>query len=322
MNRPLTIALLAAAWLGGAQAQVYPAKPITVVIPNVPGGSSDPIARLVGAKLTDSWGQTVVLEHRAGANGLIGYNAARARPADGYTLFLGNDSQMVTSPHLTPSLGYYDQHFVPVIQGVNIEYVLAVHPSIPANTVPELIAYLKSNAGKVSYAHSGTASIHHLSMEMLKAAGGLAVGDVISIPYKGSGQYLVDMVAGVVRLAYGGIPQTMPFVKSGKLKAIAIGSGARLDAAPGVPTIAETYPGFETSSSWNYFVPVGTPAEVVVKLNAEINKILAMPDVRERFVSQGLYPIGGTPEKLSARMKADYEKWGAIIRKLNLKGEQ
>ena len=322
MSRILIALFLAMLPFAGAHAQAYPSKAITVVIPNAPGGSSDPIARVVGAKLTEVWGQQVVLDHRAGANGLIGYNAARTRPADGYNLFLGNDSQMVTLPHLMANLGYYDQHFVPVIQGVNIEYVLAVHPSIPANTVPELIAYLKANAGKVSYAHTGVASIHQLSMEMLKTAGGLAVSDVVGIPYKGSGQYLVDMVAGEVKLAYGGLPQTMPHVKSGKLKAVAIGSTRRLDAAPGVPTIAETYPGFETSSSWNFFAPVGTPADIVAKLNAEINKILSAPDIRDRFISQGLYPIGGTPERLAARMKTDFDKWGGIIRSLDLKATQ
>ncbi len=299
--------------------QSYPNRPITVVIPNAPGGSSDPIAQIVGAKLTESWGQQVVLEHRSGANGLIGYNAARARPADGYSLFLGNDSQMVTTPHLMTDLGYYDRHFVPIVRGVNIEYVLAVHPSLPVSTVPELIAHLKANPGKVNYAHTGTASIHQLSMEMLKTAGGLGVEDVVGVPYKGSGQYLVDMVAGEVKLAYGGLPQTMPFVRSGKLRALAVGSLQRLDAAPGLHTIAETFPGFETNSSWNYFAPIGTPPEIVAKLNAEINRILALPDVRERMLSQALYPLGGTPESLAARMKRDYEKWGAIIRKLGLK---
>ena len=304
-----------------AFAQSYPTKPITVVIPNTPGGSSDPVIRLVGAKLGEAWGQQVLTEYRSGANGVVGYNAARARPADGYTLFLGNDSQVVTSPHLDPSLGYVDQHFVPVIQGVRIEYVLAVHPSVTANTVSELIDYLKANKGKVSYAHTGTASIHQLSMELLKSAGGLAFGDVLGIPYKGSGQYLIDMVAGQVQLAYGGIAQTMPHVRAGKLRAIGIGATKRLDAAPGVPAIAETYAGFETSSSWDFFAPIGTPADIVKKLNTEINSILAMPDVRERLIAQAMYPIGGPPEALSARMKADYEKWGAIIRKLNLKAE-
>lgn len=319
----VALALIATGALAQAQspAQDYPNRAITVVIPNAPGGSSDPIARIVGARLTEVWGQQVLLEHRSGANGHIGYQAARTRKPDGYTLFLGNDSQMVTTPHLMPALGYFDQHFVPIVLGVQIEYVLAVHPSIPANTVPELIALIKANPGKFNYAHTGTASIHQLSMEALKSAGGLSVESIPGVPYKGSGQYLVDMVAGQVQMAYGGIPQTMPHVKAGKLKAIGIGSLRRLDAAPGVPTIAETYPGFETSSSWNYFAPIGTPPEIIAKLNAEINKILASAEVRDRLIGQGLYPIGGTPQQLAVRMKNDFDKWGVMIKKLNLKLE-
>jgi tripartite-type tricarboxylate transporter receptor subunit TctC len=315
------LALFLSAFAVSVQAQAYPSKPIRLIIPFAPGGSGDVVGRLVGAKLTEAWGQQFLIEHRPGANGTIGYAAARDRPADGYTLMLGTDTQIVTLPHITPNLGYYDKDFDPVVQGVLIAYVLAVHPSIPADTVPELVAYLKANRGKHSYAHSGIGSIHHLSMEMLKSVVGLNVADVIGVAYKGSGQYLMDLVGGQVQLAYQGIPQTMPHVRNGRLKAIAVGSAQRLDAAPGVPAIAETYPGFETTASWNYFAPVGTPRDIVLKLNAEINKILAMPDVRESLTAQGLYPIGGSPEKLAARMRSDYDKWGDIIRKLNLKPE-
>lgn len=315
------LALLCTAFAVCAHAQGYPSKPITLIIPFAPGGSGDVVGRVVGAKLTEAWGQQFLLEHRPGATGNIGYALARTRPADGYTLLLGTDTQMVTNPHLFSNLGYYDKDFDPVVQGVSIEYVLAVHPSIPANTVPELVAYLKANRGKHSYAHAGIGSIHHLSMEMLKSVVGLDPTDVVGVAYKGSGQYLADLIGGQVQLAYQGIPQTMPHVRSGKLRAIAIGASQRLDAAPGVPTIAETYPGFETTASWNYFAPAGTPRDIVLKLNAEINTILAMPDVRERLIAQGLYPIGGSPEKLAARMKFDYDKWGDVIRKLNLKRE-
>ena len=319
LHQRLALGLIAALCATGAAAQAYPARPISVVIPNAPGGSSDPIGQAVAAKLSESLGQQMILEHRGGANGLVGYNAARARPADGYTVFLGNDSQMLTTPHLVADLGYWDKHFVPVVRGVNIEYVLAVHPSLPVTTVPELVTYLKANAGKVSYAHTGTASIHQLSMEMLKSAAGIPEADVVGIPYKGSGQYLIDMVAGEVKLAYGGLPQTMPFVRSGKLRALGVGSLKRLDGYPTLPAIAETWPGFETNSSWNYFAPVGTPPAVVARLNAEINKALASADVRDRLAGQGLFPLGGTPESLATTMKVNFDKWGGIIRKLGLK---
>ena len=315
----ILVALVFAAAAVCAQAQDYPNKPIMLMNGNAPGGSGDFVARLIGAKLTEAWGQQVLLEHRPGANGSIGYAAARTRPADGYSLFIGNDSQMVTAPHMAANVGYWDKDFVPVVQAVAIEYVLAVHASIPANNVPELVAYLKANRGKHSYAHLGPGSIHQLSMELLKSTAGIGVDDLVGVPYKGSGQYLTDLVAGQIQLAYQGIPQTMQYVKTGKLKAIALGSAQRSSVVPGVPTIAETYPGFETSSSWSYFAPIGTPRDVVLKLNAEINRILALPDVRERLLGQGMSPIGGTPENLAARMKADYDKWGALINKLGLK---
>jgi tripartite-type tricarboxylate transporter receptor subunit TctC len=316
------LVLLLAGFLSlSVHAQGYPNKPITLIIPFAPGGSGDAIGRLVGAKLTEAWGQQFLLEHRPGASGLVGYNIAKGRPADGYTLMLGTDTQIVTLPYFVAGLGYYDKDFDPVVRGVTIQYILAANPSIPANNVAELVAYLKANRGKHNYAHSGVGSVHHLSMELFKNVVGLDVQDLVGVAYKGSGQYMVDLVAGQVQLAYQGIPQTMPHVRSGKLKAIAVGATERLDSAPGVPAIAETYPGFETTASWNYFAPAGTPRDIVLKLNAAINAALAMPDVRERLVAQGLYPIGGSPEDLTARMKSDYEKWGAVIRKLKLKPE-
>lgn len=318
MQRTLALMLLGISF-ACAQAQSYPDKPITLIIPFAPGGSGDAVGRLVGVKLTEAWGQQFLLEHRPGAGGLIGYNIAKARPADGYTLMLGTDTQIVTLPYFTAGMGYFDKDFDTVVRGVTIQYILAAHPSVPANNVAELAAYLKAHRGKHNYAHSGTGSIHHLSMELLKSVIGLNVEDVVGVAYKGSGQYMTDLVGGQVQLAYQGIPQTMPHVRSGKLKAIGVGALERLESAPGVPAIAETYPGFETTASWNYFVPAGTPRDIVLKLNAAINAILAMPDVRERLVGQGLYPIGGTPEDLAARMKSDYEKWGALIRRLKLK---
>ena len=151
------------------------------------------------------------------------------------------------------------------------------------------------------------------------SAAGLKAESIVGVAYKGSGQYLTDLVAGQVQLAYQGIPQTMAYIPSGQLKAIAVGSTQRLAAAPGVPTIAETYPGFETNSSWDYYAPKGTPRDIVLKLNAEINKILAMRDVRERLLTQGIYPTGGSPEKLADRLKSDFQKWGALSQKLKLK---
>lgn len=313
------LALLSCAFAVCAHAQGYPNKPIFVILGNAPGGSGDIVGRIIGAKLTEAWGQQVVIEHRPGANGTIGQAAARARPADGYTLFLGSNSQVVPAPLLYPNMESYEKDFDPILAVATIEYILAVNPSMPANTLPELVTQLKASPGKYSYAHLGPGSIHQMSMEMLMSAAGLKAESIVGVAYKGSGQYLTDLVAGQVQLAYQGIPQTMAYIPSGQLKAIAVGSTQRLAAAPGVPTIAETYPGFETNSSWDYYAPKGTPRDIVLKLNAEINKILAMRDVRERLLTQGIYPTGGSPEKLADRLKSDFQKWGALSQKLKLK---
>lgn len=304
---------------GYAHAQSYPGKPIRVVVPYSPGGSGDVVARTIGLKLTEAWGQQIAIDNRPGAGGNIGTELVARAPADGYTLLLATDIQMGINPHIYRKLPFDpDKDFAHVVQAAFIEFVLSVHPSIPGRNLPELVAYLKANPGKHSYASSGIGSTHHLAIERLKHAAGL---DVVHVPYKGSGQTLPDLMSGQVQIAFTGIAQTMPHVKSGKLKAIAIGAAQRIDAVPGVATISETYPGVETNGSWNYFAPAGTPRDIVMKLNAEVNRILRVPEVRERFVSQGLFPIGGTPEQLAARMKADFDKWGAVIRTIGLKAE-
>lgn len=302
-----------------AQAQSYPNKPIRVIIPYAAGGTADGVARGIGARLTEAWGQQVLVDNRPGGGGNIGSEqVARSQP-DGYTLLLATDIQMAINPHLFKQMPFNpDRDFAAVIQAAFVEFVLTVHPSIPANTLPELVAFLKANPGKYSYASAGLGSTHHLSMEWLKSVAGF---DVVHVPYKGSGQILPDLISGQVQLAYSGIPPAMPFVKVGKLKAIAIGAANRIEAAPGVPTIAEYYPGIETNASWNFFAPAGTPRDVVARLNTEINRILSIPEVRERLISQGLVPVGGTPEHLAARMKSDYVKWGKVIRQIGLKPE-
>lgn len=302
-----------------AQAQTYPNRPIKLVVPFPPGGSGDLVARLVGNKLTEAWGQQIIVDFKPGATGNIGAELVARSPADGYSLMLGIDTQMVINPHFYKNLPYNpDKDFTPIVPVVFIGYVLLVHPSIPGNNLSEVMAYFRAKPGKYSYASLGIGSIHHLSTEMLKSVAGV---DLVHVPYKGAAQTLIDLIGGEIQLVYTGVPQAMPHVRAGKAKAIAVGSAQRLDAVPGVPTIAETYPGFETTSSWHIFGPAGTPPDVVRKINAEVNRILEQPDVRERLNSQGLFVLGGSPEKLAATLKSDYEKWGAVIRSLKLKPE-
>ena len=313
------IAVAGLAPFAAPQAQSYPGKPIRVIIPYAAGGTADGVGRGIGIRLTETWGQQVLIDNRPGGGGNIGSEmVARAAP-DGYTLLLATDIQMAINPHLFKQMPFNpDKDFAYVVQAAFVEFVLTVHPSIPAGTLPELVAFLKANPGKYSYASAGLGSTHHLGMEWLKRVAGF---DVLHVPYKGSGQILPDLISGQVQLAYSGIPPAMPHVKAGKLKAIAIGASSRLDAVPGVPTIAEFYPGVETNASWNFYAPAGTPRDIIVKLNTEINRILLIPEVRERLISQGLVPIGGSPEQLAARMKSDYAKWGKVIQDIGLKPE-
>ena len=302
-----------------AFAQAYPNKPVRVVIPYAASGSGDVVARTVGAKLAEAWGQQVLIDNRPGAGGNIGTEYVAKQPADGYTLLLGSDIQMGINPHIFRKLPYDpEKDFLPIAPLTNNEFMLFVHPSVPANNLAELVALLKANPGKYSYGSAGVGSTHHLSMELFKLAAGF---DAVHVPYKGFGQAMADTMSGQLQMSFATIALITPLLKAGKVRPIAIGAAQRVDAAPGVPTIAETYPGLEANASWNYFAPAGTPREIVMKINADANRILAMPEVRERLTSQGLFPVGGTPEKLAARMKADYEKWGKVVRAIDLKPE-
>ncbi|MCC6888566.1 MAG: tripartite tricarboxylate transporter substrate binding protein [Hyphomicrobiales bacterium] len=289
-----------------------------MIVPYAAGASGDLLARLVGSKLAEAWGQQVVVENKPGAAGTIGAGLVFKAQPDGYTLLVGTDAQMAISPHIQKTLPYNPEEFTPIIQAAMIEFVLTAHPSIPVNSLPELVAHLKANPGKYSYATPGIGSSAHLAMEWFKSVAGV---DIVHVPYRGSSQLLPDVMSGVVQLAYTGLPQTMPLVNTGKLKAMAIGSAKRLTAAPDVPTIGETFAGFEANASWNYFAPKGLDRQIVLRLNQGINRILAMPEVGGRLSEQGLIPVGGAPEVLRDRMRSDFEKWGRVVGQIGLKAE-
>ena len=301
-----------------ALAQSYPSRPVHVIVPYAAGASGDMLARVVGAKLAETWGQQFVVENKAGAAGTFGASIVAKSAPDGYTLLVGTDAQMAISPHIQKNLPYDPEEFTPIIQAAMIEFVLSAHPSIPANTLPELVAHLKANPGRYSYGTPGIGSSAHLAMEWFKSTAGV---DILHVPYRGSSQLMPDLISGVIQFSYTGLPQTMPVVAAGKLKAIAIGSAKRLAAAPNVPTISETYPGFEANASWNYFAPKGLPREIALKLNQEINRILTLPDVGGRLGQQGLISVGGPSEVLRDRMRSDFEKWGRVVRQVGLQTE-
>ena len=307
------LACAALAWHAPVYAQqAYPAKPIRLILPFPPGGSTDIVARLVGQKLTESWGQPVLIENRPGAGGNIAAEtAARAAP-DGYTLFQVNVANAIGAT-LYPKLSYdLITSFAPVIQLATTPYVLLAHPTVPAKNTTELIALAKARPGRLNYASAGGGSATHLSGELLKS---MAKVNIVHIPYKGTGPAVTALLSGEVDLYFATVPAALPLVEAKKLRALGVTSARRTALMRDVPAIAEAgLKGYETSTWHGILAPAATPPDIVVKLNAEIARILAQPAVKERFVGQGLDPVGGTPEQFGAYLKTEISKWAVVVK--------
>ena len=303
----------ALAWSSAARAQqAYPAKPIRLILPFPPGGSTDIVARLIGQKLTESWGQPVLIENRPGAGGNIAAEtAARAAP-DGYTLFQVNVANAIGAT-LCPKLSYdLLTSFAPVIQLATTPYVLLAHPTVPAKNTAELIALAKARPGQLNYASAGGGSATHLSGELLKSMAGV---NIVHVPYKGTGPAVTALLSGEVDLYFATVPAALPLVEAKKLRALGVTSARRSPLMRDVPAIAEAgLKGYETSTWHGILAPAATPADIVVKLNAEIARTLAQPAVRERLVGQGLDPVGGTPEQFGAYLKTEISKWAVVVK--------
>jgi tripartite-type tricarboxylate transporter receptor subunit TctC len=294
------------------EAQTYPSRTVRLVVPYVPGGGVDFVGRTLSQKLSESWGHQVIVDNRPGGGTNIGSElVARAAP-DGYTLLVGgvpNTANM--SLYQKPS---YDvvRDFTPVILLDTAPNVLAVHPSVPAKSVKELIALAKSRPGALTYASAGIGSSNHLSGELFRVMAGV---DIIHVPYKGGGAAVVDLVAGQVTMYFGTTPSTMPHVRSGRVRALGVTTAKRTPAAPGVPTIAEAgLPGYEQSAWHGLLAPAGTPQAVVAKLHADVLRVLRLPDVLERFAGQGFDVIGSSPSELAAFIKQDVAKYAKLVK--------
>jgi tripartite-type tricarboxylate transporter receptor subunit TctC len=303
---------------GKVFAQTYPNKPIHLIVAFPPGGTTDVVARLVGQKLSEGLGQPVVVDNRPGASGIIGTEMAAKAAADGYTLLMGYITTNAINPSLYGKLPYDPvKDFAPVSWIASAPLLVMVHPSIPVNSVKELIALAKSKPGQLSYASGGNGSPPHLAGELFKTMAGV---DMMHVPYKGSAPAMVDVLGGHVPVYFDGIVTTLPQVKAGKLRALGVTSAKRSPSAPEIPTVAESgLPGFEVISWWGMVVQAGAPKEIVSKLNSEIVKIVQMPDVKERLASQGAIPMGSTPEQFAAHIKAETAKWGKVIRECGVK---
>ncbi len=303
----------------GACAQPYPAKPVRFVLPyGAPGGSPDIIARTIGAKLTEAWGQQVVVEPRVGAGGTIGTEVVANAAPDGYTLLLTSPSHAINVT-LYPKLPYDAvADFIPITQLVEVPNILVIHPSLPARSVKELIALAKAKPGSLNYGSAGSGSSQHLAGELFRKMAGV---DMVHIPYKGGGGVVVDLIAGQVQLTFGSAT-SLPYVRSGRLIALAVTTARRVSSLPALPTIAESgLPGYEASAWYALFAPARTPRPIIDKVQAEVVRALKSPDVRERLAFETIQPVGSTSAELAEFLKREIAKWGAIVRESGAKVE-
>ena len=307
---------LAAGLPRSAAAQAYPNRPISLVVPWAPGGSTDILARLVAQHLHQSMGQPVVIENRTGASGNIGTAAVARAVPDGYTL-LFNTMSVHTMNHALFATMPFDgvNDFSPITLLAYVTNTMVVHPSVPANTVGEFIAYAKANPGKIAYASSGAGSTNHLCAALLEKMTDI---EMLHVPYRGGAPAVADTVAGQTQLFFTAGTQSLPHVKAGKLKLLAVTEEKRSALLPDVPTVAETVPGYEMTVWYGAFGPPGLPADIVAKLNAEISRALFVPEAKQRMADIAVEVASSTPAELAARMRADAVKWGGIIKSLSI----
>ena len=303
-----------------AHAQTYPSKPIRLIVPFPPGGGNDVIARVVAQKLGERLGQQVVVENRAGANGIVGLQTLMQSAPDGYTLAVGAAGPLAVNPSLYDKLPYDPiKDFTPITNLVIFPLLLVTHPSLPAKTTRELIVLAKAKPGQIYYSSPGSGNSGHLAGELFNT---MAAVKTVHVPYKGQGPALTDLLAGQVQMLYSSIPSVLPYVRSGHLNAIAVGSARRVPSLPDIVTIAESgVPGYEAYSWVGMVAPVNTPKEIVTRLNREIVDILKQKDVADKLNQQGALPVGDTPEHFAAYIKTEIEKWGAVVRSSNIKAD-
>lgn len=301
-----------------AVAQSWPTKTIRIVAPSTPGDAPDVIARLIAEKLSPVLGQQVVVENKPGAGGVVGSEAvARAAP-DGYMLIMGNAGSHGINAAVYSKLPYDIQRdFAPVSLVAIAPNIVVINPAVPATSLVEFIAYAKSQPGKLSYASGGNGSSAHMSMELFKSMAGV---DIQHVPYKGSTPALTDLIGGQVAIFIGNMPPTVPHVKAGKLRALAVTTKARSALMPELPTMTEAgLPGYETVAWFGVLAPAGTPPDIVNRLSMEIGKIVRSPEMRDRLVAMGAEPVGGTPEEFKTVIDRDIAKWKALAQKVGIK---
>jgi tripartite-type tricarboxylate transporter receptor subunit TctC len=327
MRRVLMFGLFAMAMasvcFSAAHAQSWPSKPVRIIVPFPPGGTTDIVARSLGVELQKMWQQPVIVENRAGAGGNVGAEAVARSPNDGYTLLMGTVGTHAINAALFAQSGNkmpFDpvKDFVPITLAAGVPNVMVIHPKVPVNTVTEFIAYAKANPGKLNMASSGNGTSIHLTGELFKTMTGTYM---VHLPYRGSAPAVSDLLAGNTNVMFDNLPSALPHIKSGRLKALAVTSRVRSPALPDTPTVEEAanLKGFDASSWFGLFAPAGTSRTIVDKIQADIAKALAVPEVRERFVAQGAQPGGSTPDQFAAFIRAETDKWTKVVKISNAK---
>ena len=294
-----------------AFAQKYPERPIRLIVGFPPGGAADILGRIAAQKLSDGVGQQVVVDNRGGAGGLIATEIAAKSNADGYTLMFSSIPHVI-NPHLYRKVAYDPvKDFTPVIQLVAVPLMMASHPSLPAGSVKELIAYAKGRPGQINYGSGGSGASSHLAMELFKSMAGV---DLVHIPYKGVGPMITDMLAGQVKLTISSAVPLSPQVRAGRLRGLAVTSPRRSAAFPELPAIAESVPGYEVINWFGILAPSGTPKAVVARVNTQLNQALRQPELVRTLNARGADAVGGTPEEFARIIKADIAKWGKVVK--------
>ncbi len=315
----LVVCSALAALLGGATqaAEVYPSKAIRLIVPFAPGGGNDNIARLVGQMLAKSMAQPVLVDNRPGAGGSLGAEMASKAPADGYTLFLGGVGSHTLNPSINPALTYDPvKDFAPITWLASAPMVLVVHPSVAANSVQQLIDYAKKNPSKLNFASNGNGSSSQLAAVMFNT---MAKTEMVHIPYKGLSPAVTDLIGGQVQLMFSSVVAILPHIQAGKVKVLAVTSAQRIQNLPNIPTLSESgLTGYETSSWYGILAPAGTPAAIVSKLNAEINKALQNPELRAKLAFEGAEPIGNSPEFFAAHIRNELVRVAVFTKNMKL----
>src|SRR6187455_900709 len=316
---PTVAAVVVALAAQAALAQSWPAKPIRLVVPFAPGGSSEIIARSLAAQLSTTLGQQVFVDNKPGGAGNVAMEEVKRAPADGYTMILGHVGTLAVNPALFGKALPYDpvKDFIPVSLVATVPNVIAVNPDLPVTTLADLVRKAKAEPGKLNYGSAGNGSAGHLAMEYFKSQAKI---DIVHVPYKGTGPMLTDLMGGQTQMTFNGVPPIIGQIKGGKLRPIAVGSAKRVPSLPDVPTIAESgYPGFETSQWYGILLPAGTPAPIVERLHREIVAALAKPDTTKRIVEDGGVAVGNSPAEFAALIAREEKRWGDVVRSAGVK---